>query len=184
MLSLKTVGKRFETSLKVIAGGSGTVSGIITETDQSQVPSYIFVPPRHIFRMTYPTALKVGQVVETPTKLRFIVGDNGPSEQTEGVLWQSFRLFQATHYLPWTRRSTVMDPTTHLEKDGPVIRQGDIWIAIEPTDREELDRRIRASAERARFIAGVDIKADDLIGDYEVIRADLQLGLQIGVLTY
>jgi len=160
------------------------VSGIITETDQSQVPSYIFVPPRHIYRMTYPTALKVGQVVETPTNLRFIVGDNGPSEQSEGVLWQSFRLFQATHYLPWTRRTTTIDPITRLDRDAVPEDKGNIWVAIEPTDREELDRRIKHSAERARFISGENVEADDLIGDYEVIRSDRQLGLQIGVLTY
>ena len=79
---------------------------------------------------------------------------------------------------------TVIDPITRQKAEGAMQDLGNIWVAIEPTDREELERRMSASHERARFLAAEDVRADDLIGEYEVIRSDPQLGLKIGFLTY
>jgi hypothetical protein len=174
--------KRFLAPVEVISGGSGTLRGIISETDQSQVPSYIFVAPRHVFRVMSPTATRLGMVIRTPNGEVYIVGDNGPSEHAQGTLWESFRLFRATHRLPWRQRTTIIDPVTKQKTEGPLVSRGDIWIAVEPTDREEAERRMNSSFERARYITPADVEADDLIGDHKVIRADLQLGLKIGFL--
>lgn len=184
MLSLKTVGRRFETEAEIIAGGSGKVRGIITETDQNQAPSYIFIAPRHIFRTRWPTPVRPGMVMQTEASGLFILGDNGPSERSEGVLFQSFRMFQVTHKLRWQRRGRILDPITRLETEGVQQDLGDIYVAIEPTDREELDRRIAMSAEKARILTGVAIQADDMVGDYKVVRADVQLGIRVGMLEY
>lgn len=184
MVSLASVSNRFEISLTVIAGGSGVLRGIVSETDQSQVPSYIFVSPRHVLRTRHPTAARIGMVVQTPNGEVYILGDNGPSEQAGGTIWDSFRMFRATGKLPWRRRGTVIDPITRQKAEGAMQDLGNIWVAIEPTDREELERRMSASHERARFLAAEDVRADDLIGEYEVIRSDPQLGLRIGFLTY
>lgn len=184
MLSLKTVGRRFEVPLKVISGGSGIVHAIISETDQTQIPSYIFVPPRRIARVLHPTALKPRHVVETPIGMRFIVGENGPSEQVEGVLWQSFRLFQVTHQLSWTRRKSVIDAVTKQKREDGIQNLGMIHVALEPTDREEDERRLATQVEKARYITNADVRSDDLIGDYRVIRSDEMLGVTIGMVQY
>lgn len=184
MLSLKTVGRSFEVPLEVTWNGSGTILAVISETDQTQIPSYIFVPPRQLARVKTPTALKPRHVVKTPSGLEYIVGENGPSEQIEGVLWQSFRLFQVTHYLPWRRRGTVVDPVTKLKKEGAMVELGEIPIAIEPTDREEDERRLSTRIEEARYLAAHQIKSDDYVGDYRATRADEMLGITIGMLSY
>lgn len=181
-LSLKTVGKRFEITLSVIDRGSGRIAGVMTETDQSQVPSYIFVPPRHVFRTAFPTALKPGMVVQTPAGMRYLVGENGPSEQTEGTLWMSFRLYQITGRYSWVRRTTTIDPITKTPRAGAPTALGNIWAVIEPTDREEPDRKMQLSMEKARFLSGHPVEADDLLGPYRVLRSDHVLGVYIGFL--
>lgn len=184
MVSLASVTDRFVTDVTVIAGGSGTLRGVVSETDQGQVPSYIFVSPRHILRTRHPSAARLGMVVRTPGGEVFIVGDNGPGEHAQGVLWDSFRLFRATEQVDWQRCTTTIDPVTRQKTDGPLAELGKIWIAIEPTDREEAERRMNTSFERARFITAADVKADDLVGGYDVIRSDRQLGLKIGFLQW
>src|SRR3546814_3074190 len=76
-------------------------------------------------------------VVRTQNGEVFIVGDNGPGEHAQGILWESFRLFRATGQMSWKRRTTTVDPITRQKVDGDPLDLGKIWIAIEPTDRSE-----------------------------------------------
>src|SRR3546814_1242479 len=78
VVSLASVTDRFLTNIEVIVGGSGIIRGVITETDQNQVPSYILVSPRHVMRTRHPSAVRLGMVVRTQNGEVFIVGDNGP----------------------------------------------------------------------------------------------------------
>ena len=183
MVSLKTVGERFDILFRVIDGGSGLVTGILSETDQNAQPSYIFVNPRHVLRTAYPTAVRIGMVLETMSGTKFIVGDNGPSENWRGTLFQSFRLFEPTGQYSWKRRTQVTDPITKAKREGPLQDLGMIWAAIESMDREVNDSRLRQSFEQNRFITGAPVKSDDLIDNRAVTKVDKQLGLQIGVLT-
>src|SRR3546814_2745455 len=63
-----------------------------------------------------------------------------------------------------TRTDTLFPYTTRCRSkvDGDPLDLGKIWIAIEPTDREENERRMNTSFERARFITASDVRADDL----------------------
>src|SRR3546814_11309353 len=106
-------------------------------------------------------------VVRTQNGEVFIVGDNGPGEHAQGILWESFRLFRATGQMSWKRRTATVDPITRQKVDGDPLDLGKIWIAIEPTDREENARRMNTSFERARFITASDVRADALIRSEE-----------------
>jgi hypothetical protein len=183
MVSLKSVGRRFEIPFTVIAGGSGMVRGILSETDQNAQPAYVFVQPRHVLRTMSPTAIKVGMVITSPTGAPFIVGANGPSENWHGTLFDSFRLFEPTGQFRWTRRKTTTDPITNQERDDGVTSFGLIWVAIEAMEREVMDSRLRTSFEQSRFITGADVRSDDLIDNRAITKVDKQLGLSIGVLT-
>jgi hypothetical protein len=183
MVSLSKVGRRFEVPLTVIEGGSGTIQGIISETDQQQIPSYIFVQQRHVLRVPAPTALQFGMVVRTPAGQVYILGDNGPSEAAEGTVWQSFRLFEPSGQYRWERRIKVVDPVTRLERDDGLQDMGTVWAAMEPLDREAFDRKIRASFEQSRFITGAAVLSDDLLDGRPVTKSDVLLGLRIGVIT-
>lgn len=184
MVSLKTVGARFEIPFRVIEGGSGVVMGVLSETDQNSQPSYIFVQPRHVLRASFPTAIRSGMVLRSQAGSIFIVGDNGPSENARGTLWQSFRLFEPTGLVEWRRRRKIMDPIVKVEREGgePELL-GRIWVAIEPVDREAYDVTLRTSFEQTRFITGAPILSDDLIDNRAVTKVDKQLGLSIGMLT-
>jgi hypothetical protein len=183
MVSLASVSRRFELPFQVIEGGSGVVMAILSETDQNSQPSYVFVQPRHVLRTPYPTALRAGMVIQSPGGSPFIVGANGPSEQREGTLWQSFRLFEPTGRYPLSRRTRIMDPIARQEKEGPIVPRGLIWAALEPLDREQSDREMRVNFEQSRFITGAAVADGDLIDNRAITKLDRQLGLAIGVLT-
>ena len=183
MASLTKVGARFEVPFAVVEGGSGVVRGVMSEADQKQIPVYAFVNPRHVLRTPVKTALKVGMVLRSPAGAHFIVGENGPSEQREGPLWMSWRLFEATQKVEWKQRKKKIDPITQLERDDGFTAPVMIWAAIEPLDREVSDFRMSASFEQSRIITGRPIKHDDLIDGRKVTRAETTLGVIIGTLT-
>lgn len=184
MVSLKTVGQRFNTRFQVVSGGSGEVRAELTETEQTSQPSYIFVQPRHILRVSYPTLLRPGMVVQSQIGSKFILGDNGPSETHRGTIWQSFRLFEPTGFYEWKRRVKTMDPITNTEQDaGQLQLIGMIWAALEPLDRMQFDREIHRQFEQRRFITGAEVLQDDLIDNHAITKVDKQLGISIGTLT-
>jgi len=183
MVSLASVGRRFELPFTVIEGGRGMVMAILSETDQNSQPSYVFVQPRHVLRTPFPTALRAGMVIRSPGGAPFIVGANGPSEQREGTLWQSFRLFEPTGRYMLSRRTRIREPITKQYTEGPVEEIGLIWAALEPLDREQSDREMRVNFEQSRFITGSAVAAGDLIDNRAITKVDRQLGLAIGVLT-
>lgn len=183
MVSLTSVGRRYEIPFTIVEGGTGIIKGVIAEADQGQIPSFQFIPARQILRTPAQTALKFAMVLRSPAGMHYIVGENGPSEQTEGTLWQSWRLFEVTGRYNWKRRTKVIDPVTELERDDGFEDMGMIWCAIEPLDREVGDFRMSASFEQARVITGKPIKHDDLVDDRKVSRADAILGVFIGTLT-
>lgn len=183
MVSLTSVSRRFELPFVVIEGGRGTIMGTLSETDQNSQPSYVFVQPRHVLRTPAPTALRAGMVIRSPGGSPFIVGVNGPSEQREGTLWNSYRLFEPTGRYTLSRRTKIMDPITRQPKEGPVSIIGRIWAAVEPLDREQSDREMRVDFEQSRFITGAVVANGDLIDNRAVTKVDRQLGLAIGVVT-
>jgi hypothetical protein len=184
MAMLKKVGQRFYHHFEVIEGGSGLVSGLLSETEQQAQPSYVFIQPRHVFRVPFPSALRAGMVIRSNAGEVYIVGENGPSERKQGTIWQSYRLFEATKRVTWARRTKIIDPITTLPRDKLKEENlGMIWVALEPFDREAADREIRFSFEQHRVIAGVEILAEDLIDNRAVTKVDKQLGLSIGVVT-
>lgn len=183
MVSLASVSRRFEVPFTVIEGGRGYVMATLSETDQNSQPSYVFVQPRHVLRTPFPTALRAGMVVRSPGGSPFIVGENGPSEQREGTIWQSFRLFEPTGRYTLSRRTKVLDPIAKQYKEGPVQVVGTIWAALEPLDREQSDREMRVNFEQSRFITGSVVAPGDLIDNRAISKVDRQLGLAIGVLT-
>lgn len=183
MARLSKVGPRFRIPLTIVEGGSGIIHGEVTEADQKQIPVYAFVNPRHVLRTPALSPVKTGMVVRTPAGQHFIIGSNGPSEQPEGTIWQSWRLFEATAKVQWQRRKKIVDLITRQERDDGLEDMGMIWAAIEPLDREVGDFRMSASFEQSRVITGKQVKHDDLINGRKVTRAEPTLGVIIGVLT-
>lgn len=183
MVSLVSVQSRFEVPFTVIENGTGIVKGVVGEAEQNSQPSYVFSPPRLVLRTKVDSLVRPGLVLLSPAGHRYIVGYNGPSENIRGALWNSFRLFNATNYVLWQRRSKIIDPVTRLEQDSGLAVVGYAWVAIEPIDRETLDRKVHGSFESSRYIAAARIMADDVLDGRTVTRAEDQLGLRIGTMV-
>jgi len=183
MVSLTSVNYRPEVTFTLLSGGAGVVRGILTEAEQNAQPSYVFTQPRHVLRTRHPSAVRAGMVMRSPGGAPFIVGENGPSEQREGTIWNSYRLFAPSGQYVWTRRTTVLDTITRQQKEGEPEQLGLIWAALEPLDREQADLSMRVSFEQLRFITGADIQPLDMIDGRPISKVDRQLGLSIGVLS-
>jgi hypothetical protein len=183
MSRLRDVAEKFATFFTIIAGGSGLVRGALSPANLNEQPAYLFITPRHVFKTPFPTALKPGMVLRSNGGEVFIVGENGPSDTFKGMLWQSFRLFEATGQYEWARGKEYQDQITHLKTKGKPEVIDTIWAALESLDREVADREMRVNFEQRRVITGSPIKVGDTVDNHTVSKVDKQLGLWIGVLT-
>lgn len=176
--------RRFYRRFEIIDGGSGFFYGLMSETEQQSQPSYVFVAPRHVLRTKSPSSVRPGMVMRTESGRVYIISHNGPSERREGTLWESYRLFEVSGQYKWERRRKVVDPITRLERDDLSTQNlGMIWCAMEPFDREAVDREMRFSFQQQRVITGAPIMAGDIVNGAAVTKVDTQLGVYIGVLT-
>jgi len=183
MVSLSSVTDRFVTEFSLVESANGVIRGVISETDQASQPSYVFVAPRHVLRVRFPSALKAGHVVRSNSGITFLVGENGPSETQEGTLWSSYRLFETTGRYTLSRRTTTIDAITKMKTEGVQTSIGSFYAAIEPIDRVQSDREMRQDFDQSRFISAADIRVGDILDNRLVTRVDKQLGLAIGILT-
>lgn len=161
----------FKIRLQIVAGGSGAFMGIIDEPDQKAPPGYIFTAPRRNLRVDPGVPVQPGTVIRTPGGLLFMLQALGPSEQMGGT-FKSFRLFQATHYLPWQRRIETIDTVTQMNKDGGLASLGMIYCSYEPEQKQQLDRTLHTSFETALVLTTSPLQRDDLVNGYKVDRAD------------
>jgi hypothetical protein len=122
-------------------------------------------------------------VIQSPHGWTFIIGDNGPSELREGVLWLSYRVFEPTGQYEWKRRTSTLDPVTKTQVEGSPALLGTVYAAVEAMDRLQTDREMRQNFEQMRFITGADVQPDDIFDNRIVTKVDKQLGLAIGTLT-
>lgn len=183
MVSLTSVAAGFEIPCTVIEGGSGVFRGIICETNQDSLPSYIFTNPRQVLRVRLPQLLATGMVIRTPAGMNYIVAQNGPSELPEGTVWQSYRLFAATGQYLWQTRKVKVDPITQMPRDDGLTEGTLIWAAVEPLDREPFDRKIRVSIEQSRVLAGKPIQSDDVLAGQTITRALPEIGVYVGIIN-
>lgn len=183
MPSLSNIDRRFQVPLTVVEGGSGIVYGVLTEADQKQLPVNVFINPRHVLRTKVQTAIKAGMVLKTASGSHYIVGYNGPSEQAQGTIWQSWRLFEATKQIEWRRRRKVVDPITKLERDDGYEPMGTIWAAFEMLSRQLTDYRAVENFEQTQIIVGQPVKLDDILDNRKVTRMVPTMGVQVGAIT-
>ena len=183
MLSLDNADERFKTRFEIIENGSGVFSGIIDEISQTQVPSYVFSPPRRLLRVDKLLPINTRMIVRTQGGTVFLIGQHGDSETTQGTVFRSYRMFQATKRYHWQRRVSTVNKLTKLpETDGVQdMTPPYIWGSYEPTP-EQFDRETHVSIETARFITNHPIQRQDRIDGKDVVRVDEQLGLFIATL--
>lgn len=178
MPSLSATNRRFKTRFEVLEGGSGFFHGVINEPGQGEVPSYQFNLPRRLLRVDAKLPVSDGMVIQDQEGTTFMVGKHGSSESRGGVLFRSFRLFEATKQFTWQKREKAIDPITMLPRDVGMVDQTPLWGCYEPSP-EMFDRAVRSSFEGGRFITNRLIERDDIVDGRKVTRVDEQLGVYI-----
>lgn len=184
MLSLASSDDKFKTSFEIIENGVGVFKGIIDEISQTQVPSYVFSPPRRLLRVDKLLPLTTKMILRTQGGTIYLIGQHGDSETAQGVVFRSFRLFQADeHKFHWQRRVSVQHSVVKLKETENIqdMTPAYIWGSYEPTP-EQFDRETHISNETARFITNHPLQRQDRIDGKDVVRVDEQLGLFIATL--
>jgi hypothetical protein len=183
MLSLASVDDKFRTRFEIIQNGAGVFTGIIDEISQTQVPSYVFSPPRRLLRVEKLLPLSTKMILRTQGGTIYLIGQHGDSETAQGTVFRSFRLFQSTKLFRWERRQATTNIVTGLPETDQMVPMDPalIYGSYEPTP-EAFDRETKVSIETARFITNQPIKRQDRIDGKDVIRVDEQLGLFIATL--
>lgn len=181
MPSLQRADDRFGTPLTVVDGGSGRITGVVSEPGQGEVPSYQFNLPRRLLRVDIRSPLKAGMVVKSREGTIWMIGSHGDAETYDGTLFRTFRMFEATQKFKWEKRGKAIDPVTRLPKDTGLVAQPEIWGVYEPSP-EMFDRQMRTTFEGGRFITNAPIERDDVVDGKKVSRVDIQLGLRLAQL--
>jgi hypothetical protein len=183
MLSLASTDEKFKTRFEIIENGQGVFAGIIDEISQTQVPSYVFSPPRRLLRVDKLLPLSTKMILRTQGGTIYLIGQHGDSETAQGTVFRSFRLFQSTKRYHWERRVSRTHPVTGLAMTEDVVNMTPPYIygSYEPTP-EAFDRETHVSIETARFITNQPIQRQDRIDGKDVVRVDEQLGLFIATL--
>jgi hypothetical protein len=183
MLGFNNIDEKFRTKFEIVENGSGVFTGVIDEISQTQVPSYVFSPPRRLLRVDRRLPLNTTMVLRTNGGTVFLIGHHGDSETNQGTVFRIYRLFEPTKTYHWQRRTQYVDPVTLLQADDGMhdMSPAYIWGSYEPTP-EQFDRETHVSIETARFITNQPIQRQDHLDGKSVVRVDYQLGLYIATL--
>lgn len=182
MLSLASIDDKFNILFEVLENGSGIFSGIIDEIVQNQAPSFSFVPPRRLLRISAELPVTTGMVIRSQAGAIYMVAEHGESESFQGTVFKSFRLFPTHEKFEVKRPQKLVETVTNLPKTTELISVANIWGTYEPLP-EMFDRETRVSEETARFITNYPVQMGDEIADKKVFRVDKQLGLYIVTLS-
>lgn len=177
MPSLRGVSNRFA-SLYMTEGGFA-IRGTIFPVEEGKIPSYDFTPSRLLFRTSPDSLAAAGQILIDEYGRRFLLADLGKVDFMGDPTYRTFRLYEMTHQMVWTRESTIIDPVTKLERSTGRQDLGTIWVALELYGREEVDRTLRILEETSRVITGSALQLNDQLDGRVVRRVNPLLGVTV-----
>jgi len=172
---------QFDIPFDVIDKGVGRFYGALEDINLSEGGTLDWVPPRRILKVPVDLALRGGMVIQSPKGMKYMVAFFSPSETSMGEPFRAFKLYQATVVATLSRRTTVIDVRTAMEREGPMGAGQDIYASYEPL-QEAFDRELRIPNEKSRLITNEPIQSGDIINGETVIEAHEFLGLWGAVL--
>lgn len=172
---------KFDILFDVIEKGSGKFYGALEDINLSTGSTLEWVAPRRILKAPVDLALKGGMVIQSPQGTKYMVADYAPSETSMGDPFRAFKLYQATSIAMLSRRTTVIEVRTGMEKEGPPADPIAIYASFEPL-QEAFDRELRIPNEKRRLITNEPLRAGDFVDGETVIETHEFLGLWGAVL--
>ena len=180
-MRIQATREKFEIPFSVIENGTGTFHGALEDINLPEGATVNWVAPRRILKVSPNLHLKPRMVIQSPSGLKYMVASHSPSETSMGDPFVAYRLYEARHVAQLTRRTTVTDVRTGLEREGVESDPVSIYLSFEPL-QEAFDREIRIPHEKRRIITNHEIIRGDLIDGDTVLEVHDALGLSGAVL--
>lgn len=140
------------------------------------VSNVYFNYPRRLLKMEAKVPLRPGDQIRGQSGKRYLVGEHGPSELNDVVLYKTYKLFEVTHPAAlWSAQGTTTDPILGIKVASGNPAENLIPVAIEFQKSQEDEMRIQADL--VRIITNAAVQIDDHIDSYTILNVEPQLGL-------
>lgn len=178
MVSLGTLGQRFETTLTTEQ--NIPFKGTIQPIQDTKIYPDDFFYIRQILRVRPEMPAKAGMIIKDPTGQHFILGEMDQALQRDTHIYTSFVLFPATKLVLWKREETITDPLTGLEKTtGQVHDLDSLWVLIETVNRELSSQTFKTKEEAKRVITGAEVRLNDIVDNHTVRKVNATHGIRV-----
>lgn len=172
MISLKSVGSRFNEPVRIV-GGPKTYARIQRASDGG-APGVEFALPKTTLRVRPSSIITAGLVVELPGGDKFLT-----AEHSETAEYRTFHLFQTDRRVSWTKPNTRLHPVSKQPVGNGSESMGMIWVMWERTRREFMDLSIRIAQENYMVATGAEVEMGHYIDGKMVKRVSHAMGVRV-----
>lgn len=131
--------------------------------------------PRRLLQVKPECPVHVGDVISNSSGTMYICADHGEGWR-EVPIYRQFKLYQVDQIYPWKRATITTDTLTGLKKStGSFTSLGSAYCSIEPASPERDAFKIPEA--QAEIVTSSAIQLGDILGPWEVVRVDQQLGV-------
>lgn len=175
MVSLTTVGRRFESLMVTVDGVP--FYGTIEPNVEGRQSTYDFSEARLILRVDNDAPVHSRDVIVDTVGRRFLLADHDTLYTAGQVEYRTHRLYPANKLFKWEREQSQLDPLTGLPKGEGLQLVGQYWGLIERLEREFTDPGLRIREDRHRLVTGQEVQIGDVIDGKVVRRVDPAVGI-------
>lgn len=178
MVSLQTVGRRFESLLHTESGVP--FYGTIEPNSEGRLPAYDMAEPRQILRVDHAAPVQTGDIIMDIVGRRFLLANHDVAFGYNKIEYRSHRLFPVNVRLRWEREDASVDNLTGLKRgDGSRVLIDQIWCLQERMERQFTDITIRVKEDVKRIMMAKQPELNDIIDNRVVRRVDPVLGVYV-----
>jgi len=172
MNPLATVGTYFQMRFKLI-NGIYFYGQMLDIPDTSRVSN--FLSARRYLRTKPKVVIKPGDVF-VANGLKYIIAEHGDGYYKE-VIYKHFKLFEADMVLNHTRIVPTKDSLTGLNSYDTTTQLGTVYLSSQPHANTEDSIRIPQEVKIA--VCNKEVKVEDKVGDFIVVKSDKVLGVYL-----
>jgi hypothetical protein len=175
-MEISRVGDRF---LQTLKRNDGLMfRGVVYAPDTNNTRATGVTNSRKMLRVPFTSVIVAGDIIYSPTGVKFMCMNNGDSSYRDQAVFKSFMLTEVTHSLSWERVEKVLDPVTQRPVRDSIINLGFVEGTLEPTT--DMVDAVRVSAPEYRLLTSAAVQLNDkLAGKWVVRRCETLLGIQV-----
>lgn len=167
---LINTGNRFKTRLKKV-NGAEFFGQLLDIPDTSRVSN--FLSARRYLRVHPLSKIKPGDVI-IANNIKYIVANHADGFHL-GVIYKHFKLFEVDKEFQWFKKSFSKNPVTGIEETVLTEQYETVYLSIQPS--RNLSDSLSIPQETFTVISNIEIKRDEIIDKYVVIKVNEMLGV-------